>query len=111
NGTPNTVFCRPSLRQESTLLRRSDRSLHATKILAPHIGLTWLHPVPDTNSVFRLQAECWEAASPFTDRENDLIRWFNEKLPSFRVHLRQRREYLLTCPTEVDRGERKPEGP
>ncbi len=111
NGTPNTVFYAPSLRRESGALLRGNRSLSVTKILAPHIGQTWIHPVPDTNSVFRLQAECWEQTSPWVYQVNDLIRWFNEKCPRFRVPLRHRHEYVLTCPTEKRWEERKLERP
>lgn len=111
NGTPNTVFCSPSLRSNAGRLLRENRSLYSTKILAPHTGLTWLHPVPETNSVFRLQVACSEAASRLANLENDLIRWFHGKFPSSQVALRHRREYLLTCPTEADQGARKLERP
>jgi hypothetical protein len=111
NGTPNTVYCGLILRRESGALLWRDRPFYILTLLRSHTGWNWIYPVPDTNSVFHLQAECWEPTSSLARRANEWITGFNSKSSSFQVPLWPERRYHLACPTEVGRVARKVEEP
>ena len=103
NGTSYQVDCQPSFQSGTNGPLSEIPLLPASKILAAHSGVTWLYPVPDTNVVRQLRIECEEQRKTTLER---LIEWYERrrrKEPGIFVMPRQRREYAVTCTTEVRR--------
>ena len=101
NGTYETVSCRPGYESGFGQFVRADQALHASKVLAPHTEVTWGYPVTDTNSVRRIEINCWKSTPVLFSRANDVIGWFGKMFPDHRWPLLQGRDYVVTCTTEA----------
>jgi len=105
NGTGGLTFYSGAVERWSgdtwLLRRRGDGSRVGTSLLRPAMSRQIVFPVASTNIIYRLKVECWEPATRFDGRVNDVGIRLHRHFQFVRFPLRKGREYVVTTATEA----------